>query len=83
MFEQGGRSKVWKLELASLAVRAQPATVAGADGNLLLIGAGLAVGDEVVTAGVHAQTEGQKVRRYLPPGAGSPAPVAASALASR
>ena len=83
VFEQGGQSKVWKFHRAALTVRAQPVVVASADGNLVLIAAGLAAGDEVVTAGVHALTEGQKVRRYLPPGASAAAAVAASAPATR
>ena len=68
VFEQGGQSKVWRLDRAAMTVKAQPVLIAGADGNLVLVGAGLAAGEVVVTAGVHALTEGQKVRFYVEPG---------------
>ena len=53
--------------------------IAGADGNLVLMGTGLAAGETVVTAGLHALTEGQKLRWYAEPGAAL-APSAASAV---
>ena len=53
--------------------------IAGADGNLVLMGTGLAAGETVVTAGLHALTEGQKLRWYAEPGAAL-APPAASAV---
>jgi RND family efflux transporter MFP subunit len=67
VFEQGGRSSVWLLDGATMAVQAQPVTVAGAEGRQVLVSAGLSAGQEVVTAGVHALTQGQKVKRYLEP----------------
>ena len=54
--------------------RSQPVAVAGADGNLVVIAGGLAPGQVVVTAGVHALTEGQKVRAYAEPGVALLAP---------
>lgn len=63
--ELGGKTIVWVLDGASMTVRAQPVQVAGADGNQALVGAGLAPGAEVVTAGVHVLAEGQKVARYV------------------
>jgi small neutral amino acid transporter SnatA (MarC family) len=45
--------------------------VATADGNLAVITAGLAPGMQVVTAGVHVLTPGQKVRLYQPPASGA------------
>ena len=74
VFQQGGQSKVWRLDGKPLAVRAQPVEVAGADGNLVVIAGGLSPGQEVVTAGVHALTEGQTVRRYAEPGVALPTP---------
>ena len=38
--------------------------VAGADGNEAVIAGGLKGGEQVVVAGVHVLTEGQKVLRY-------------------
>lgn len=64
LLEQKGRTVVWLLDGASMSVRQQPVQVVGADGNEALIGGGLSAGAEVVTAGVHVLTEGQKVTRY-------------------
>lgn len=88
LLELGGRSSVWLLDAQSMTVRAQPVEVAGADTNMVLISAGLAPGQEVVTAGVHVLTPGQTVKRYQEPAAAgaSPAsvvPVAPSGAASR
>ena len=78
--EEGGRSIVWGLDGTAMTVRPQPVQIAGADTNQVLIGGGLQPGQEVVTAGVHVLTPGQKVRRYVEPT--RPA-AAASAAASR
>ena len=75
VFEQGGQPKVWLLNRQTLQVQSRPVQIAGADGNLVLVGAGLASGDTVVTAGVHALTEGQKVSLYAEPGAPALPPV--------
>ena len=73
VFELGGQSTVWLLDRATMVVRAQPITVAGADGNRVLVAGGLAAGQTVVTAGVHALTPGQAVRLYVEPGVLPPA----------
>ena len=67
MFELGGASNVWLLDVASMTVRAQPVAIGGAEGNLVVIAAGLSPGQTVVTAGVHTLVPGQKVRRYVEP----------------
>jgi len=82
VFEQGGRSNVWLLDGATMSVHLQPVTVAGADGQQLLIGSGLSAGQEVITAGVHALTQGQKVKRYIEPKAGGPVAAASSPTAA-
>lgn len=69
--EQGGRSMVWLLDPQEMTVRPHPVQVAGADGRQVLVSGGLAVGAEVVTAGVHALAPGQKVKRYQEPRSGS------------
>lgn len=80
--EQGGRSVVWVLNPTALTVQPQPVTVGGAQGNAVLVSAGLQAGQEVVTAGVHVLTPGLKVKRYIEPrrpaGAGAAAATAAS-----
>ena len=73
VFEQGGVARVWLVNRQTMQVQARPVQIAGAEGNLVLVGAGLAAGETVVTAGVHVLTEGQKVRWYAEPGAISPA----------
>lgn len=85
-----GQTAVWLLDRGSMTVKPQPITVAGADGNDVLVGAGLSPGQTIVTAGVHTLTPGLKVRMYeapaATPGAASgaaPAIPAASAAASR
>jgi RND family efflux transporter MFP subunit len=62
-----GKTSVWLVEKPGMTVRAQPIEVAGAEGNNVLVGAGLAPGQIVVTAGVHVLTPGQKVRFYETP----------------
>jgi RND family efflux transporter MFP subunit len=63
--EIGGKTVVWQLDPGAMTVQARPIQVAGADGNQALVSGGLAAGAEVVTAGVHVLTEGQKVTRYV------------------
>ena len=74
VFEQGGKSQVWVIDPVTLTVRAQAIAVLGAEGNLVLVGAGLANGLRVVTAGVDTMTPGQQVRLYVEPGAAIASP---------
>jgi len=83
VFEQGGQSTVWLVDRASMTVKAQPIAVAGAEGNLVLVGGGLAPGQVVVTAGVHALTPGQKVRWYVEPGLAAASAAASSATPAK
>ena len=69
LMQQQGRTAVWLLDTASMTVNVQPVTVAGADGNTVVVAAGLQPGQQVVTAGVHVLTPGQKVKRFEPPAA--------------
>lgn len=81
--EERGRTIVWVLDRDAMTVRAQEIHVSGAEGNELVVGGGLEPGQEVVTAGVHVLHAGQRVRRYVEPGAaagrGTAAPKAAEA----
>ena len=77
--EEQGRTIVWLVDRASMTVKAQPVTIAGADGNEAVITAGLAPGQIVVTAGVHVLNPGQKVKFYVDPGAPPASETAASA----
>jgi multidrug efflux system membrane fusion protein len=55
---------VWVLDKATMTVRSQPVQIATADGNEAVIAAGLAARHEVVSAGVHVLSPGQKVTVY-------------------
>ena len=77
LLRREGKTAVWLLDEATMTVRLQPVEVTGADGNQVLIAGDLGAGAEVVTAGVHVLTAGQKVTRYEPaavPSAAASAP---------
>ncbi len=76
--EEKGRSTVWLVDRDSMTVKSQDVTLAGADGNEVVITTGLVPGQIVVTAGVHVLNPGQKVKFYVDPGA--PSASAASAV---
>lgn len=83
VMQRDGRTAVWLLDPSSMTVRAQPIEVAGAEGNTVLVAAGLSPGQAVVTAGVHVLNPGQKVRHYVDPaGPSAAAPAAAPAAAT-
>jgi len=64
-FRQDGQaSAVWVLDTASMTVRLQPVVIATADGNEVVVSSGLQPGMQVVTAGVHVLSPGQKVTVY-------------------
>ena len=60
--ESQGRTAVWVVDPAQQVVRLRPIEVGGAQGNDVIVRAGLQPGERVVTAGVHVLTEGQRVR---------------------
>jgi RND family efflux transporter MFP subunit len=62
--QQGQGSAVWLFDAATQTVKSQPVVVATADGNQAVIASGLKGGEQVVVAGVHVLTEGQKVVLY-------------------
>ncbi|MDB5890972.1 MAG: efflux transporter periplasmic adaptor subunit [Polaromonas sp.] len=62
--QEGQGSAVWLLDTASMTVKSQPVQVATADGNEAVIAAGLQPGMQVVSAGVHVLSPGQKVSIY-------------------
>lgn len=72
--QQGGKTTVWVLDSASMTVKPLPVEVGGAEGNEVVIASGLTAGQEVVIAGVHVLSPGQKVKRYQPPRAAPAAP---------
>ncbi|MDD0814815.1 efflux RND transporter periplasmic adaptor subunit [Curvibacter sp. HBC28] len=64
--QEGRKSAVWLLDPSSMTVRLQPVEIATADGNEAVIAGGLKPGDQVVVAGVHVLSPGQKVSLYQP-----------------
>lgn len=62
-----GRSAVWVFDAANSTVQPRTVTLAGAQGNRVIVASGLKPGDVVVTAGVHVLTAGQKVTLYREP----------------
>ena len=67
--QDGQASAVWVFDPASMEVRSQTVQVVTADGNDVVVSAGLQPGMQVVSAGVHVLTQGQKVSVYRAPGA--------------
>ncbi len=61
LFFLSQKSHVWVLHTSSMTVKAAPVVVATADGNEAVIASGLAPGEQVVSAGVHVLSPGQKV----------------------
>lgn len=76
--EQQGQTVVWVVDPKTMTVATTPVQVAGADGNLAVIGGGLATGQRVVTAGVHVLSPGQKVKLYAEPASGASATATAA-----
>lgn len=77
VLQQQGQTAVWVLDPSAMTIKAQAVQIGGADGNEVVIAGGLTPGQEVVVAGVHVLTPGQKVKRY------QPAVAAPAAAASR
>jgi RND family efflux transporter MFP subunit len=83
VMQQQGQTAVWIVDPASMTVKVQGITVAGADGNEVIVNSGLGAGQLVVTAGVHTLNPGQKVKLYREstPGAATAAAALPSGLA--
>lgn len=82
LLKAGEGSSVWVLDSATMTVKPQPVVVATADGNDAVITQGLMPGMQVVVAGVHVLSPGQKVSIYKEKGAVAPAPSAPAAMDS-
>jgi len=64
LFQQGPATAVWVLDATSMTVKPQVVQIATADGNDVVVAAGLQPGMQVVVAGVHVLAPGQKVTVY-------------------
>jgi membrane fusion protein, multidrug efflux system len=65
IFGKQNQTLVWIYDSQKEQVHQQAVKIAGADGNDVLV-AGLKPGQQVVIAGVHVLSEGQKVKPYTP-----------------
>lgn len=63
--QDGQQSAVWVLDTASMTVKLQPVVIATADGNDVVVASGLQPGMQVVVAGVHVLSPGQKVTVFM------------------
>lgn len=59
--QDGQATAVWVLDPRTMTVASQPVQIATADGNEAVVAAGLQEGQQVVVAGVHVLSPGQKV----------------------
>jgi RND family efflux transporter MFP subunit len=82
VMRQQGQTAVWLLDRGTMTVKVQPVSVAGAEGNSVVLTGGLSPGQTIVTAGVHALTPGQKVKLYEPAAAQGAVPESPSASQS-
>lgn len=62
--KEGNTAAVWVLDTSSMTVNLQPIEVATADGNDVVVASGLQPGMQVVAAGVHVLSPGQRVSLY-------------------
>lgn len=62
--EDQGATRVWVYDPVTGIVKRVPIKIVGLDGNEVIV-SGLADGDQVVVAGVHVLTDGQKVRPLI------------------
>lgn len=62
--ERDGKSVVWVLDGKQYTVQPQEVVTGDVTGDVVLIVQGLKPGQEIVTAGAHVLSPGQKVRRY-------------------
>lgn len=62
--ENGKGSAVWILDKATMTVKLQPVQLGAPDGDSVIVTSGLQAGMQVVAAGVHVLTAGQKVTIY-------------------
>jgi RND family efflux transporter MFP subunit len=65
LWRDGKATAVWVFDAASGTVNPRPIQVVGLSDNEVLVQQGLKPGEEVVVAGVHVLTPGQKVQRFV------------------
>mgnify|MGYP000246366831 CR=1 FL=1 len=78
----GASGGAWVYDPATSTIKSQVIQIATADGNDAVVASGLTPGMQVVTAGVHVLSPGQKVTLYQPKGAAPVALAPAPAVAA-
>lgn len=84
--QDGQATAVWVLDPKTMTVHSQTVQIATADGNEAVVAAGLQEGQQVVSAGVHVLSPGQKVTLYrekAPATLGSPPQTTVGATVGR
>lgn len=71
VWQQDDGAAVWLFDPATSTVHAQPVELDGVQGNALVVRSGLTPGQQVVAAGTHVLTPGQKVTVYQGKSAGA------------
>lgn len=66
--QEGQGTVVWVFDAGHMTVNTQPVQVGAVEGNEVVITSGLKPGQQVVSAGVHVLSPGQKVTVYNPTG---------------
>jgi multidrug efflux pump subunit AcrA (membrane-fusion protein) len=66
LYRTGEKTAVWLLDTSSMTVKRTPIALGDVQGNEVLVTSGIKAGDQIVTAGVHVLTDGQKVALYQP-----------------
>lgn len=69
LWRDGAATAVWVFDATTGTVHPRPIQVVGLSDNEVLVQQGLKPGEEVVVAGVHVLTPGQKVQRFVSVGA--------------
>lgn len=82
LYYDGKAAAVWVLDVATMTVKPQSVLVVTADGNDVVVAGGLQPGSQVVVAGVHVLSPGQKVSLYIEKHAVAPANADQSAMTS-
>jgi membrane fusion protein, multidrug efflux system len=62
--QEAGKTSVWVLDTATMTVRSQAIEVGAIHDNAVTVSSGLQPGQQVVTAGVHVLSPGQKVTYF-------------------
>jgi RND family efflux transporter MFP subunit len=66
--QEAGKSSVWIVDPASMTVKSHEIQITGVNNNSVIVSGGLTPGQQIVTAGIHVLSPGQKVTYFKPTG---------------